>query len=395
MKALAAFVFAIVAAVVVGVLLSREPGYVLVAYGTTRVEFTLFIFLLIYFAALILGGLGWNLIRRLRGVPAGMRRRREMRAYRRAERMFTSGIEALAEGRLAAAERALEYAAYGALTLPALLAAARAADNAGAAERRDRYLQRAWEEYPKAAPAVLLTQAQLDFDKGDYERALAALQRLRSGRGAHPQAVRNLARVYAALNEHGKLIDLLPELLREEVLPEAELEQLAAEAARGELSTGKVDAATLWRRLPSHIRDLTPVRRALASGYAAAGDERRAGELLTRNLTSSYDAESVTQYAALGSIEASVRMHSLETWLDRYGDRAALLREAGRVALELQLWGQARSYLEQARQTSADTQAALLAGQIAERENRQKDALAIYREGLAAAARREPGGGTG
>lgn len=391
MRALAAFVVAIVAAVVVGVLLSREPGYVLVAYGTTRVEFTLFVFLLIYLASLLLVAGAWSLVRRLRGLPAHLRRGREARAERRAERMYTTGLVALAEGRMSVAERALEYAARGALALPALLAAARAADHAGERERRDRYLQRAWESHPKAAPAVLLTQAELDLARNDYERALATLQKLRSGRGAHPLAVRDLARVYAALNEHVKLLALLPELERSGVLSVAELESLAVAAVRGTLVGADPERAALVRRLPASLRELPGVRRAAAAGYAAAGEARRAAELLARNVDAQYDADSASAYAALAGIPPAERLRTLEGWLERYGDEAALLTAAGRVALELKLWGQARSYLEQARHASAGPDAALLAGRIAEQEGRAGDALAIYRDGLKALAGGEKG----
>lgn len=386
MRALLAFILAVAAAVTVGILLSREPGYVLVAYGTTRVEFTLFAFLLIYLAALLAGGGLWTLVRRLRGMPGGWRRMRAGRARRRAETMYASGLVALAEGRLAIAERALEYAARGALTLPALLAAARAADHAGARERRDRYLQQAWETYPKAAPAVLLTQAELDLDRGDYEHALAALQKLRGTRGAHPLAVRDLARVYAALGDHAKLIGLLPELSRGETVSDEELERLAADAVRGVFTApGSADPASQWRRLPARLRERPAVRRAAAAGRAATGDAERAGDLLARNLKDAFDPESVRSYAALDGIPAGTRMRMLERWLERYGDEPVLLTEAARVALDLSLWGQARSYLEQARSHGAGPEAALLAGRIAEREGRSSDALACYRDGLQAA----------
>ena len=386
MRALVAFIVAVAAAVVVGVLLSREPGFVLVAYGTTRVEFTLFVFVLIYVAALLLGGGLWSLVRRVRGMPGGLRRRREARAERRAERMYATGLVALAEGRLPVAERALEYAAHGRLALPALLAAARAADHAGARERRDRYLQRAWEAYPKAASAVLLTQAELDLARKDYEHALATLQKLRSGRGAHPMALCDLARVYGALGDHEKLIALVPELSRSEAMPEAELEPLAAAAVRGLFTAGSDDAGSLMRRLPSALRARPAVRRAEAQGRAAAGDAARAADLLARNLKEGYDAESVREYAALEAVPAARRMRAIEDWMERYGDEPALLTEAGRVALELQLWGQARSYLEQACRLGAGPEASLLAGRLAERDGRADEALQIYRDGLQASA---------
>ncbi len=387
MIVLAAFIVAVVFAVVVGILLSYEPGYVLVSYGTTQIEFTLFVFILIYIAALLIGAAVWALMRRFANAPTRLRGRRERRAVRRAERAFTTGVVALAEGHAQTAERALEQAARGPLALPALLAAAHAADLAGSRERRDGYLRRADESYPRATPAVLLTQADLDFARGDYEQALAALNRLRAERGEHPQALGNLARVYEALHEYNALLELLPELERKTKLAPAEIERMAGVALAGVLARKGGEPDALRKRLPRALRDRPAMRRILARAWYAKGDSKRAAALLAHNLDEVCDVASVREYAALSSIPATERLHQLESWLRRWRDDPAVLKEAGRLALEMRLWGKARSYLETARLAGRDPEAALLAGRTAEQEGRQADAIAAYRSGLEAAAK--------
>lgn len=387
MIVLAAFIVAVMVAVAVGILLSREPGYVLVSYGTTQVEFTLFVFILIYIAALLVGwGLG-ALARRFMNVRTGLRARRERRETRRAERLFTSGVAALAEGRFQAAERALERSARGPLTLPALIAAARAADLAGARERRDAYLRRADEASPRARSAVLFTQADLDLAHGDYERALAVLKRLQAESGEHPRALRDLARVYEALREYDALLGLLPELERKAKMPPAEIERLATVALAGALEAASADPDALRKRLPRNLRDSPVLRCLLARAWAGKGNPKRAAELLAHNLDEGCDAESVRAYAALSDIPTSERLRRIESWLRRYHDDPALHKEAGRIALEMRLWGQARNHLEAARLAGRDPEAALLAGRTAEQEGRQADAIAAYRSGLEAVAK--------
>jgi HemY protein len=385
-RTLIAVIGAVIAAVVIGVLLSYQPGYVLIAYGTTRIEFTLFVFLLIYVAALIIGALLWWLLRHFAGMRQRWRQHRDARVERRAAVQFTRGVVAMAQGRWRIAERALEQAARGVLALPALLAAARVADGVGARERRDAYLQRAADTNPKATPTVLITQAQLDLAHGDYERALAVLQTLRREGGRHPAVERDLACVYAALGDHDKLLDLLPALAKQPTHEPAQLEQWAATALAGVTADGKTRPATVWRRVPAGLRDAPRVRRALAAAQVRAGDVEAAAAALERVLKTACDAASVQAYARLTAVSATTRLHTIESWLARYGEQDALLKAAGRVAWEAELWGQARGYLSKLQACAPDAETALLLGDIAEHEGREAEARATYREGLELAA---------
>ncbi|MGH8427688.1 MAG: heme biosynthesis HemY N-terminal domain-containing protein [Gammaproteobacteria bacterium] len=393
MTTLVAFIVAVIAAAVVGLLLSHEQSYVLVSYGTTRIEFTLFTFIVIYILALAVGGVLIAIIRRIARAPARFDRARESRATRRSERMLTTGLTALAEGRLAPAERALDRAAHGPLLVPALLAAARAAEAGGARDRRDEYLRRVREARPEAAHAALLTQAELDLEAGNYGRVLDALKPLHGGRTTHPMVLRGLARAYAALGEHRAVLDLLDELERNTTMPRAELEALAAAALSGALAQGQEAPAGLWQRIPRDLRRRPALLRIAARANSRVGASGRAAELLEHALSAEFDAPSVCAYSALTDLPAATRLHRLETWLERYPEEPVLLREAGRVALELKLWGQARNYLDHARQRGPDPAADLLAGLVAEQEGHQAEALTAYRNGLETVAQPTVRGG--
>ncbi|MDN5864513.1 MAG: hypothetical protein L0I62_04770 [Gammaproteobacteria bacterium] len=388
MITLVAFIIAVIAAVVVGILLSSKPGFVLIAYGTTQVEFTLFIFILIYLAAILLGWGLWALLRGFLGTPKRLRERRDRRSMRRAEQLFTRGTIALAEGRSQKAERALDRAAHGPLAFVALIAAAHAADLDNARDRRDVYFRRALEVEPKAASVVLLAQSDLDLRHGYHEHALAALKRLRAERGEHPRALTNLARAYESLHEYRALLELLPELERKTQLPVDETERMTRAALRGALAHADADPEEFAGLLPRKLRDQRDIRRIFAHAWVRRDQPDRAAKLLIRNLEDGYDPLSARDYAALDAIPATDRLRRIEGWLRRYPQNASLAKEAGRLALELRLWGQARHHLEASRRLDPnDTEAALLAGRAAEQEGRQADAIAAYRAGLEAAAR--------
>lgn len=388
MSVLIAFIIAVIVAAVVGILLSSQPGFVLISYGMTQVEFTLFIFIIIYLGAVLVGWGLWWLLRRFVGAPNSIRQHRRRRSMRRAERLFTRGTIALAEGHARKAERDLERAAEGSLAFAALVAAAHAADLDDARDRRDAYYRRALEAQPKAASVVLLAQSDQDLARGDYERALASLRRLRSEHGEHPRALVNLARVHESLHEYREVLAMLPELERKTRLDRQTIEQMAANALRGALTHADTDPEELEALVPRKLRDNRDIRRILARGFAAKDRSERAAKLLGRNLDADYDAASVSDYAALDALPANDRLHRLEDWLRRYPRGAALAREAGRLALELRLWGKARQHLETAHEIDPDdVETALLAGRTAEEEGRQSDALGAYRTGLEASVR--------
>ena len=92
------------------------------------------------------------------------------------------------------------------------LQAARAAHLQGSDQRRDEWLKLAYEHTPAAANAVLLTQAELQLDRGQYEQALATLRRIDEDSRDHSYALALLGRLYFRLEDWEQLDALLPRL---------------------------------------------------------------------------------------------------------------------------------------------------------------------------------------
>ena len=85
----------------------------------------------------------------------------------------------------------------------------------GQDERRDNWLKEAYEQTPEAANAVLLTQAELQLDQGQYEQALATLRRLEENSPNHSHALALLGRLYFRLEDWNHLSELLPRLRKQ------------------------------------------------------------------------------------------------------------------------------------------------------------------------------------
>lgn len=161
--ALLVLVTALVLGGVVGVLMARDPGYVLLAYQDVAVETSLWFALALLSAIFAAFYLLIRLLVRLGRSPASLQgwqqRRRAMASRARTDR----GLLLLAEGRFQEARKLLADAADRAEEpLVNYLYAARAAQELGDIQGRDDLLRAAHELDPQARFVVGQTQAELE-----------------------------------------------------------------------------------------------------------------------------------------------------------------------------------------------------------------------------------------
>ena len=209
MKFAAIVVVALVLSAFAAHFLLGDPGYVLINFRGHIFEMSVPVLLgiavlLVFFVWLIL-----FVVRAPRklGEAAG-----RLRAGRAGQKL-TQGMILIAEGNFARGEKLLARAATSSdAPLFNYLQAARAANLQGQDERRDEWLKLAYEHTPEAANAVLLTQAELQLDRDQYEQALATLRRLDENSKDHSYAIALLGRLYYRLEDWTNLAQILPRL---------------------------------------------------------------------------------------------------------------------------------------------------------------------------------------
>ncbi len=215
------------AAAVLGLAMSADAGYVLVAWKQFRYQSTLWVF--VGLAALL-----WLLIygvRRLLGLtlisgqllnPWSSRNR-----MRRVQHATQQGHIELAAGHWSHALRLLGRAAkLSQQPLMACLGAARAASELGELQQCEQFLQQAESREPKAALAVALTRAQLQIDRGEDEAARSSLQAIREKQPRHPQTLRLLLALLQRQQDWSAIHELLPDLRRQKILAAPALDAL-------------------------------------------------------------------------------------------------------------------------------------------------------------------------
>ncbi len=350
MRLLFIAILLLAAAIGGAVMLQRYPGYVYLEVGLWTVETTL-AFLI---AALVVVFVLLYIVLRLLGLvvrtPRALRKGTHGRRNERSRRGLTRGLIEMAEGRWGQAEKLLtRYAPDSDTALLHYLAAARAAQQAGAYERRDNYLKAAIEANPEADIAVSLTQAELQLAHHQTEHALATLNRLRGLAPQHSYVLKLLARLYAEMEDWESLGELIPELRSRKVLTRERIDMLERASALGRLNERGNDGVALkaiHESLSRRMRDDPDIVLAYAERLIAVDGNETAEKHVRHVLGREWDERLVRCYGRIRCEEPQRQLEHAEAWLKEHGRSPMLLLTLGRLCVRNRLWGKARIYFE-------------------------------------------------
>lgn len=325
--------------------LLQDPGYVIINFRNHVVEMSVPVLLGFLFLLLFLAWFVVKLFRAPRRLGEAAGRLRSGRAGNR----LTRGMIEVAEGNFARGEKLLTRAApVSDAPLLNYLQAARAAHLQGEDERRDKWLREAYERTPEAASAVLLTQAELQLDQGQYEHALATLRQLDEKAPNHSHALNLLGRLYYRLEDWRQLGELLPRLKKHGRVDPAVLEKWSVRVHRENLEQADEAAAAdaAWSTVPRNLKNHVELLEAYYASLVRAGQEDRAEKEVSAQLKREWRAPLVRLYGTIEGSDPARQLRRAEGWLREHPEDVDLLLTAARLCLRNELWGKARSYLE-------------------------------------------------
>jgi HemY protein len=377
-----------VAAALVIFAAQEENSRVLFVYGPWTAETSLALVLLLDLLLIVVLYVAIRTLVRIFALPGRIRGWKGERGVRRARRALTKGLLELSEGNWKAAEKSLMRHIQGSDTpLLNYLAAAKAAQQQGAHERRDRYLKLAHQSTPSADVAVGLTQAELQLSHEQLEQALATLQHLQSIAPHHGYVLKLLKDLYLRLEDWSQLQRLLPELGKRKVIDAEGLRALETLVYRKILERAELDPdperlVLIWGGIPKKIRK----EGELIADYAQRLMERGRGELaeplLRESLQQQWDGQLAEIYGRVEGEDSAKQLAAAESWLKQRPENPVLLLTLGRLSLRSQLWGKARSYLEASIGAIPSAEAYRELAQLLERLGEKEAAMEYYRAGL-------------
>ena len=362
-----------------------DPGYVAINVGRSLFETTVPVFLLLlvglYFAT--------------RAVIESMSARRrlaELRAQRRRRRARDDtqrGLLDLAAGKWRSAEELLTRAAPEA-DAPAAnyVVAARAADLQDAVARRDEWLARAQEVAPGERAAVLITLAEMQMRRGQDNAALQTLEQLDASGDLNSRGLELMARLCQKLGRGEQLRALGPRLRNAKELPESQVDDLLAQVQLEELRVAAerrdmpaVEKA--WSDLPRATRKMPQAIAAYARALITAGQQATAEKILREAIDDHREPALVRLYGEVVLADALVPLERAEQWLRKSPNDPDLLATCSRLALQAELIGKARSYLEASLARRPSPEISLAYAELLEQLGEADRARSVLRDSVA------------
>jgi len=388
------FILAILLATVIAVTIGitafyNGAGYVVFSFIDYTVE-TSFIFSLGFLAlSFFVFYYVLRVMSKLLYFPNYMNRRHSERKSERSKNALVKGLIEMSEGRFEQAEKILiKQAELSDTSLLNYLMAARSAQQQAEYERRDEYLRLAHESTPSADIAIGLTQAELQLSHKQFEQALATLNHLSNVSPKHGYVKRLLARVYQQLGDWDNLLPILAEVRKMKALNEVQLNKDESQAFYGVLknSIKQVDGdktEKVWAQMPKHLKTDAQLIHVYCN-YLISRNKQNDAEVLIRNqLSHSWSDELALLYSNLYVDDCIKQLETAETWLHSQSRNAVLLLVLGKLCLNCELWGKARSYFESSIGVQPMAEAYLKLAELLENKMEEhEEAQKMYQQGL-------------
>lgn len=346
---------------VVGELIIKDPGYVLLSYQQTTIETSIWGLVMISVIGFLLLHLALRLLKFVLERRQKLHEWRQKRSRIRANRRTTRGLNALAAGQWAKAHWLLiDGVEHSDMPLVNYTQAAWAANEQGEENACDRYLQQAYKALPKSETAISLVQAQIQLSRGELEPCLATLKRIHSSHSKHTQVLRMLAEVYQRQQDWEALSELLPQLQKQQVFTEAELDAMERNVYLSLLNQSVIGLTVetdeeqrekvitqRWKELPKELNQDPGLATRYARLLEENGAEERAESFIRDALKHDWNEDLVRLYGQINGGSPAKQLKVAESWLDKYPENAILLLTLGRLSLQNHQWQQARDYFEQ------------------------------------------------
>lgn len=221
------FIFVVLlAAVGLGFLVHKDVGYVMVSYQnwvvTTSIWIAAMTLLLTFFVLYFL----IRLLKNIFSIPTMLRRRSIFRNAQKYQKYMTQGIAELTVGDFKKAEKHFLKVTELNNSYVNFLLAAQAAQAQNAIDRRDHYLQLAFQFGQDATFSISLTQAQFFMKSDQWDAALVILKSLHQQAPKNPLILSALKIIYLKTYEWEPLKLLIPQLKKQKLISAEELDQI-------------------------------------------------------------------------------------------------------------------------------------------------------------------------
>jgi HemY protein len=359
--------FALGVGAALALLLSTDPGYLLIRFRGTTIEATLATLIVSVLLLLVLViAVSWllRLLNPMRLFSGGWFRGAPARGS-------SEALELLLLGRWQEAYKLFVETADR-MDAPEFnyLLAALAAFQRGDTTSWHWCLDQAERKAPGTLQGIKSFRALLETRAGNPDLALPILLALLRLAPASPFVLTQIKDIYVTHNRWDELATLLPEMEKQKVIDAAELQTLTANAHAQRLeqaaATGIDSLHLAWHDLPKALKHNELLVSVYLRKLLELGQDTEAGALLTSHLKKDWSDNLVGMLGFVHVRNPQEALLMMEGWLKQRPNSPVLLLTLGRLCLRNQLWGKAREYFELAlRVTKSPELAAEISAELA------------------------------
>ncbi len=353
MRLLALIIISLLLAVGIGSYAERDAGQMIIKISEWTIHTSFSFFVISIIVLFLLLHLLLRLFSRLWNMPSQLVDWKTNRHQRSSEIFLSRGLMALIEGDWNKAEVSLTKGApHSQSPLVNYLAAARAAQHLGAADRRDSYLMQAYKNDPDAEIAIGLVQAELQIKQQQTEQALATLSKLHEQKPKQNQVKKMLLHTYAELEDWDAMLELLPKIERAGILPKEEIQAKQLKAYGGLLKQTGMDADkeklnNAWLSIPKKLRTELHLIEVYTEEKLKLADATDCEALIHKALKKHWDVALLGLYGLVEGKDLAKQLKFAESFLTSHAREPVLLLTLGRLSVKNKLWGKARTYLQE------------------------------------------------
>ena len=340
-------------------LMQQGSGYLLIGFGKTSIEMSLWVAGTVYFVTTLT--LIWLvLLAKWLVAAGGLRQWWTSRRHVRQLSKTAQGLLHYADQDWVKAKELLTASAQlSSMSDINLLFAAQAAAEADNREEANRLLQRLQDSHPNAAAVAAKIQIRLLIDDGQLDQALTQLQPLYRDYPSDAGLIRLLTRIYCEQQDWYSAQRLLRDIKHYNALPKEAITDLQIKVYVALLNDidSKPDSnkteqydelGELWDMVPRALRKLPELIVPYADALARIKATERLLPLLSGALNNHWHSDLVERFGLLTMANGEKQLATAEKWLPNHQQDAELLLALGRICARLELRGKAKDYLNSA-----------------------------------------------
>ncbi|MDF3055010.1 MAG: enzyme of heme biosynthesis [Gammaproteobacteria bacterium] len=386
MKKLIIFFIALLAAIWLGVIMHKNAGFVMINFGHTRVEMTLWSAILALLVLLIVGRVLVGMIRGIYRIPVRYANWSSAKNERISYRYMQEAVLSLLKNDYETAEKDfLRSVKSGKTKLLSFLGIAETAQAQQKFKQRDKYLAKAKKiASADQVRAINMIKAHWQVESKEWIPALVTLALLPLD---HPFVLNMKKDIYIAQKNWEALRKMLSETKHRSIFKDSTPDDFQHEISlvlmkEALCARNHVEIEMLWKRLTRKLKHDPEILSIYAAHLVDEGKHHEAEILLTHALKDALHPSLLKVYTRVESPKPAKQLSRAEAWLASHPDNADLLFCLGKLCQKYRLWGKAKKYFRSCINRRSTWQAHQALGEVLEQLGENSAALACYREGL-------------